>query len=197
MQLSAKSYRCEMSPSAIRQLGSQCQLQILAGQSVTSASTANAYSPPQPASHQCQLSGSLKRAARMVIHRCAILSRGASPSEQSPVASASACAVSRASRHRDYLVQLAKDARFNEAFEEYVGRTDDVVVRVSRQQFGFQHFIGLVGVIPDFDTGFALEIRNRVRCDVVRPVINVQRLLGPPEASRGLRKLIRREPRTT
>jgi len=80
---------------------------------------------------------------------------------------------------------------FHEALElpaHEIGRWhDDVVAGIAGEEFGFEHFVRIEHVVVDGDAGLALEVRDGVGCDVVRPVVDVQyRLLGYACGGRGI-----------
>ena len=68
---------------------------------------------------------------------------------------------------------------------------DDVVAGMAGEQFGFEHLVAVIDVVGDADPGFFLEIGDRVGCDVIRPIVDMQdRLFG---GRRGQRQRGRKE----
>ncbi len=71
-------------------------------------------------------------------------------------------------------VERLIDAGLDLAGEEVGRGGDGVVSGIAGQQFRFQAFIGVVGVVDDSDAGFGFEVLYRVFADVVGPVVEVE-----------------------
>ncbi|MCY1512221.1 hypothetical protein D9M68_466730 [compost metagenome] len=75
------------------------------------------------------------------------------------------------------LVQFLERARLDLAAEEVVGRHHHVVAGAPRQQLAFEGLVGVEDVIHRLDAGFLLEIRQGGLAYVVRPVVDMHRLI--------------------
>ena len=53
-------------------------------------------------------------------------------------------------------------------------RHDDIITRAAGQQFRLQHLVPVIDVVGDPDTGLGLEFRDRVRRDVIRPIVDIE-----------------------
>ena len=53
-------------------------------------------------------------------------------------------------------------------------RHHDIIARPAGQQLGLQYFVPVIDVIGDPDPGLRPEFRDRVRRDVIRPIIDVE-----------------------
>jgi len=79
-------------------------------------------------------------------------------------------------QHR--LVELLEHAGLDLTFHELRRWHDQVVTRVARQQLGLDHFIRIEDVVIDLDAVLGLEIPDRIRVNVIRPVIDIEHLFG-------------------
>ena len=75
-------------------------------------------------------------------------------------------------------VELLEHAGLDLPLEEGGRWHDDVVARAPGEQLGFQHFVGVEDVVLDRDAGLFREVIDDRRVDVIRPVVDVEDLLG-------------------
>ena len=75
-------------------------------------------------------------------------------------------------------VELLEDAGLDLPLEKRRRRHDDVVARAPGQQLGLQDLVGVEDVVLDRNAGLFLEVLDDGRVDVVRPVVDVEHLLG-------------------
>ena len=60
------------------------------------------------------------------------------------------------------------------------GGHHDVKAGMPGEELGLEHLVAVVDVVGNGDSGFLLEIRDRVGGDVIRPIVDVEPLfLGP------------------
>jgi hypothetical protein len=75
------------------------------------------------------------------------------------------------------LVQLQVDAGLDLAGEEGGGGNHDVIAALPREHLRFQGLVAVEGVVVHLDAVFLLEIGDRVRADIIGPVVDVEDLL--------------------
>ena len=74
------------------------------------------------------------------------------------------------------LVELAEHTGLDLALEERGRRHNEVIAGAASEELAFQHLVVVEHVVLDLDARALLEVRERVLCDVVRPVVDVQHL---------------------
>ena len=57
-----------------------------------------------------------------------------------------------------------------------VGGDDEIVSRLTLKHLGFENFIGIKGIVDDFNAGFGGEVGKQLGVDIVRPIVEVQHL---------------------
>ncbi len=75
------------------------------------------------------------------------------------------------------LVQLLIDPGLDLLGQETVGRHDDVVAGLARQQASFKGFVTVEDIVGHADAGLVFELLDGVRGNVIRPVIDAQNLV--------------------
>ncbi|VVO43238.1 hypothetical protein PS712_06104 [Pseudomonas fluorescens] len=75
------------------------------------------------------------------------------------------------------LVQLLIDAGLDLLGQETVGRHDDVVAGLARQQACFKGFVAVKDIVGHADAGLVFELLDGVRGNVIRPVVDAQNLV--------------------
>ena len=74
------------------------------------------------------------------------------------------------------LVQRQEHARLDLPAQETQRRHHQVIAAGTGQQLGLHHLVAVKYVVGHLDAGFLLEIGNGVLCNVVGPVVDIQRL---------------------
>ncbi|RMS55105.1 hypothetical protein ALP64_200130 [Pseudomonas syringae pv. actinidiae] len=75
-----------------------------------------------------------------------------------------------------FLVERLEQALFDLPPHEVNGRKDQIVAGMASDQFGVQRLVTLIGLVSGLETGGRFEIFQGVWSNIVRPVVDIDRL---------------------
>ncbi|MNN65070.1 hypothetical protein D3C81_1805470 [compost metagenome] len=75
-----------------------------------------------------------------------------------------------------FLVQRLEHLGLDQRWREGGVQHDQVITGMAGEQFGLHRFVGIEGVVDDFDAGGLFEVGHGFFTDVIRPVVQPQRM---------------------
>ena len=70
-------------------------------------------------------------------------------------------------------IKRLKNAGLNLSLQKCARGHNNIIARLACEQFSFEHFVGIISIIDNFDPSLAGEIIKQFCVDIIRPIIYV------------------------